>query len=118
MAKELTVTVALSLSKGNLKETAAPGNISVDVSGSKFERKIVNVGTAEEEIDLGDIVTPGFVLLRNLDGTNYVQAGGVTDAYSVRCKPGEPALFRLDSGSLFLKASGAPCDVDILVIAD
>lgn len=61
---------------------------------------MVDIGTSEEDISFGDI-TPGFVIIQNMDATNYVQigpkSGGAMIAYQ-KIRPGRFALIELDAG--------------------
>jgi len=55
---------------------------------------VQSIGTSEEALVLGDVVTPGFIFVENLDVTNYVEIG-LTGSYTVKLKAREWAIFRL-----------------------
>jgi hypothetical protein len=66
-------------------------------------------------------VTPGLILVYNLDDTNFVEMGFATTVYPLRLPPrlatnskAAPAAFTRQSGSLFLKADTATCKVLVL----
>lgn len=127
MAGELKVTIQGTLTKGSgstaTKRTWNNGQLSVDVAATgAFGPQTLSIGTAEEAITFTDITTEGWLFLKNLDGTNYVQWGPESAGAMVvmgRLKPGEEACFRMDSGAtLRLKANTAACNVDILLIPD
>lgn len=81
---------------------------------------IVSVGTSEETISFGD-VTPGLVMLYNLDATNYVEWGVATGVYPFRLRPkltatnyGVPNLVYINSGTIYIRANTAACKVLVL----
>lgn len=82
---------------------------------------VVNVGTTEDTVSLGDI-TPGRIVLQNLDDTNYVEYGPATGSYLCRLLPGAsagvggpPDTINLTTGAtIYIKANTAACDVLII----
>jgi len=83
---------------------------------------VVSVGTSEETLSFGDI-TPGRIILQNLDSTNYVEYGPATGSYIGRLLPGatagtagSPHTINVTSGAtIYIKANTSACNV--LVIA-
>jgi hypothetical protein len=118
MAQELSINISAALSKGNLKASVSPGVLKVDVTGSVFIDNVQTVGTSEEAVVFGDVATPGYVYVRNLDATNYVQLGATTGVYTIKLMPGENALFRLSGTTLFALANTAACNVQVVAIAN
>jgi len=97
MASEISVVLQYSISKGFYKFEYSPGRVQIDQTGvGGGNPGVVSVGTAEENISFGDITTPGVLLMRNLDGTNFV-TWGVDSASSLKAcgilRPGGPAVF-------------------------
>ena len=104
MADEITVSVGLRLSNGDLdsltestrsftvtQSTAVP----VRVGGSQI------IGTTEEAIDLTDLTTNGVAKFRNRDAANFIQIGvkpAATFYPLVRLNAGEEWIFRLSQG--------------------
>lgn len=115
MADELTVTLTFSYTNGS-KSIARSISGSYDVAGDYYDAKLQNVGTGDETITDADIGTLGYCLIKNLDVTNYVEAGVDGTNYSVRINPGEIALFRANGAALHLKANTAACDCEITMI--
>lgn len=81
---------------------------------------VVSVTTSEVTLSFGS-VTPGVVLLYNLDDTNFVEWGVATGVYPFRLPPrlasnskACPALFTRQSGTIYLKADTATCRVLVL----
>lgn len=117
MANEISVSVDVSLTKGNLSRRVTTRK-SIDQTGNGVYHNTVSVGTTEESIaTFGDITTEGLMYLRNLDTTNYVQWGFSTTVYGGRMAPGMVAgPFQAEPGlTLFLKANTAACLVEVFV---
>jgi len=81
---------------------------------------IISVTTSEFTLSFGS-VTPGLVLLYNLDKTNFVEWGVATGVYPFRLPPrlttsskSCPALITRQSGTIYLKADTATCRVLVL----
>jgi len=81
---------------------------------------IILVTTSEFTLSFGS-VTPGPVLLYNLDDTNYVEWGVATGVYPFRLFPkkttsnkGIPAVITFETGTIYLKANTATCQVLVL----
>jgi hypothetical protein len=125
MANELTVTAGLRFAKGSgdaaLSITQNLSN-TVDVSGTEAGNSLIQVvGTSAEAMAApSDVGTQGYVLLRNLDTTNFVTVSTDSAAHAnpcVKLKAGEIAVFRAN-GALYLKADTAACRVEFTVIED
>lgn len=100
MAQQIALTVQSSVTIGSWKDTFAPGQQTITITNAQAHCPIVVVGTSEEDLSLGDITSgnEGYVILQNLDNTNYVtygpKSGGAMIAFG-KIKPGELAILRL-----------------------
>jgi hypothetical protein len=73
----------------------------------------------KEALVLGDVATPGYVLMHNLDATNFITVlPDNTGAAVVKLKPGEYALFRLAAAAPFVQADTAGCNLEYFLIPD
>ena len=118
MADELSIGVTMSFSKGGAIARRAE-RISVDVTGDALTHEVQEVGTSEEELAQGaDLGTPGYLFIKNLDATNYVEIGSTTGVYDIKVKAGEVALYRHNSSTIYAKANTAACKVEYLLIED
>jgi len=119
MADEITTYCSLSVTNGELSLPGVGGSIKVDQTTARGGGPgAVTIGTSEEAISFGDI-SPGYVFIKNLDSTNYVEFGPESGGSMVVCgrlKAGEQCLFRL-GGSVTLRAQANTADVDCLVYA-
>jgi hypothetical protein len=116
MAEELTINGNLRYLKGGVDELFNFAQVT-DVSGDALSRQLLFIGTAEEEVPMGDVTSPGYVVSFNLDDTNYVQIGAASDEYCIKLGPGERAFFPLNGTTLFAKANTAECQVLFLILS-
>lgn len=122
MANEITLRTMLSVLNGNLKSKLEPGDIRINQTTKRLHAPVVSVGTSEEDLSFGDLVTPGLVMLRNLDAANFVtygpKSGGSMVAFG-KIKAGETAIVRL-SGSVTWRwvADTGACLVQVFALDD
>lgn len=101
MANEITITLSASVANAYFKSSFQPGSIQLNQTAIGGHMPIVSVGTSEEALTFGDISTLGYMALRNLDTTNYVDIGpesGGAMVPMVRLKAGNVAIMRLKPG--------------------
>jgi len=115
MADEITVGASIRVINGNMRDEFNPGTLSyTQVAVGGPTPGYVTIGTSEESFALPELSTKGWVMMQNLDATNFVQWGFSTTVYGGRMKAGETAgPFRLDVLAIFLKADTAACKVQI-----
>ena len=75
MADELELTIDFRMANGSFDESFDPETVTMDQTTVAFHGAIVDVGTSEETISFGDVTTPKYLLVKNLDSTNYVTYG-------------------------------------------
>jgi hypothetical protein len=122
MANELVISASGRYAKGTIDIPFGRGGRQVTVTGSSVVHNIQTVGfAAEEALVMGDVGTPGYIFIRNLDATNYVSMRpGTGDDDLVELKPGEFALFRLarDATAPFVQADTGACDIEYYLFED
>lgn len=122
MANEITVS-------GRLKVVNASGATYFDriINNKQFTQAALGgptpgyltIGTSEESEAFSELTTEGWILLENLDTTNYVRWGFATTVYGGRLEPGEFALFRCNPGlTLYMIADTAACKVLVNCLED
>src|SRR5690242_8319589 len=104
MANEISVGGSLTYSKNKAKATLS-GSFFATQSGDKYQAGIQTIGTTEESVDKGDVGTIGYLAVRNIDATNYVQFGVTTGVYSVKLLPGEFAVLPWQNTACLAKAN-------------
>jgi len=118
MSNELSVYAGLIFNK-NGASVIANESVSVSITGSNMVKDTQEIGTTEETLELpSDMSSAGFLLIKNLDDTNYVDIGVTTGVYTVRIKAGEIALFRPTSTTIYAKADTAAVSIQKTFIED
>jgi hypothetical protein len=118
MSDELSIYAGMLFEKGGATVMVNEA-ISVDVSGDDATQTTQNIGTTEETLNFpGEIATAGYLFIKNLDSTNYVEFGVTTGVYTVKCKAGEIALFRSTGTTIYAKANTAAVNVQVTFIED
>ena len=108
---------SLRFNKLSREASQSYSGIRVDVAGDKVTRVIQEIGTDEEALDIGDITTPGYILIKNMDDTNFVEIRpGSGTADLIKLEAGEIALFRLALAGPYAIADTAACDIEMLLI--
>ena len=106
MADELTVSISMSYTNGGVSFNEAYSD-SVTVAAVPMATNVQSIGTTEGQLDYGGGTSLGFLFIKNLDATNFVQFGKTTGVYTARLKPGELGIFRMDGNTVFAKADTA-----------
>lgn len=122
MANEIKLTPLLNYASGLLKLTFQPGQKSYTQTTQLAHASIVSVGTSEEDMPAGDVATNGWLILYNLDPTNFVKYGPKTAGVMAefgRIRTGEFAMLRLASGvtNRWIADTGA-CKVQMILLND
>lgn len=121
MANELTLnaTIQYSDATGTIDQLQAGPNLQVTVTTTIIARLKQSVGFASAAaLNLGNVASLGWVMIKNLDPTNSVNiltgTGGIVFA---TLKPGEFCMFRFGSGvtAPFVQALVAACVIDVLL---
>ena len=120
MANELSASVALRFTKGNVDVEFHWLNKLFTVAGTDYTAKTQTIGTSEEALDIGDCAAGGMICVVNLDPTNYVSIRAATGGTNcVRVNALEGALFRFDAAGAaapFAIANTGACQVAYLLV--
>lgn len=117
MAGTISARLEWTVSNGNFSDsmTLGPTSITQTTEGGG-NPGYVNIGTSEEDISFGD-VTPRFVLIENLDGTNFLKygpkSGGAMIAFG-RVAPGAFALLEM-AASVTLRCAADTAAVNVRI---
>lgn len=124
MANEIEISMRLAFSKSsraaNTDDMGLLG-LTFTMTGTDYVKGTQTIGTTAELLGKGEITTPGFLVVKNMDATNYVEfekATFSTTAGTVKLKAGEVACFRVASTTIYACANTAPCDVAYLLLED
>lgn len=98
MANEFTITSKIVLANGNLNDRWDNGSVSLTQTTKGLHAAVESVGTSEEDISYGVLGTPGLIVIRNLDATNYITYGPKSGGSMVlmgKLAAGQTAMFYL-----------------------
>ena len=117
MANELRLSVGLNFSKGGAK-VDKNHNITVTVTGDAFTHGVQSIDniTPTLLVEGAALGTAGYVVVKNLDATNYVSFG-LSGQYAIKLKAGEIALFRA-AAPIYGLANVAAVSVEYAIIED
>ena len=122
MVDELSLSVNLSFSKGGVKVPLQHFSCKATVDGDAYASGVQEIGTVEEEVaQLADLGTPGWVLIINLDSTNYVEVGALTGEYTNLIEAGKFAFYQHDkneSSTILAKATGSAVKIQYFIFED
>ena len=120
MANEITLTGTASVSNGNFKFTWRPGSLSVDQTNGLVSGGVQTIGTSEETVSIsGDLTSYGYMFVRNLDDTNFIEIGpdstGIVDF--IKLLAGEWGIFPIKGGiTVKAQADTAACNLEYYVL--
>ena len=125
MANEITISMTIDCINGDFRYARKVSGQKYDQAAIGARSGVQEIGFAAHEILLAtDVVTEGWVYMRNVDDTNFVEWGiDVAAAFEPvgKMEIGEPAMFRLstDAGAaLYLKADTAAVKVEYIILED
>lgn len=118
MASELTTNVQIRGSKSGASLQFA-STVTNDMAGNVLYQNTQTIGTTTEQITLPlDLSgTPSWLLLKNIDATNFIEVGLNTPVTQIFAKllKGQSLLIPPGTATLYAKADTAGCKM--LVIA-
>tara|TARA_R110002012_G_scaffold53988_4_gene138432 strand:- start:837 stop:1193 length:357 start_codon:yes stop_codon:yes gene_type:complete len=116
MAKEIEVSISISVEKGGVSMTRAQ-SFKPTMTGDAMIHAVQEIPTGGEVLAESDALgAPGWVYVKNLDSNNYVTLGShQTDNHTVKLLPGESTAFRCVT-AIFAKANTASLNVEYMVI--
>lgn len=119
MANELTVSCSLRYSTSSQEEEKSYSGVQIDVSGTNVIKHRQTIGTSEEALTVGDVNSAGYMIVKNMDATNYVTIRAASAAADlVKLKAGEVAMFRLAANGPYAIANTASVAIEYLLISD
>lgn len=121
MANEITLTAIMKLVNGNLTEDQRLSGKQFTQDVAEVDKFTQNIGTSEEDVTFSSVTTHGWLLMINLDATNYVEWGDKDTTMKAigRLEPTEFAFFRMAPGGVMrMQANTAACDVLFVMLGD
>ncbi len=122
MANEISISASLTCTKSSVTVASGGQSKSVDLAGDQMLANVQIVGTSAEAIQMADVTVGGYMFIRNMDATNFVQLAldsAVATQIFAKLKPGEFALFRPPTGAtIYAKADTANCNCQVVAVED
>jgi hypothetical protein len=115
MADELSLTGRFYYSKSGSIVERNTGATLVTISGTEVKSGIESVGTSNETITIP--ASPGYVFVKNLDSTNFIQLGPDSTNYFLKLLAGQWAIFPINGTALNAKANTAACNLEYIVVS-
>ncbi len=120
MADEIQLSLSISCSKNGASINAS-GNMSITMAGDQFISNIQIVGTSNEALQVGDVSTTGYVYVKNLDSTNYVEVflDNANTYLVAKLFPGEFTLYKpggTGAANLFARANTGACNCQVIAL--
>jgi hypothetical protein len=117
MANELAISASLAFQKGADSVSAGKSGVKLTVAGTEYTELIQTIGLTEEALLLGDIGTPGYAFIENLDTTNFVSIrSGTGVANCIKIPAGGFAMFMFASAAPFAIADTAAVRIRSVII--
>lgn len=119
MADEGTIEASLSFTKNTASMSMALDATNFDVSATPYYKGIQEVTTSEAVLSLGGISSPGQIMVKNLDSTNFVEIrAGTGLADLVKISAGRVATFEVASGATpYIISDTATVLVEVAVLS-
>lgn len=122
MSNEITYQFQILLNNGRLKDQYSSSSIAASQSTAALVRNVETISNAAHSaLDLAGVSTPGFMVVQNLDPTNYIEVGidvGGTFYAFLKLKPGEQGMVRLGTTAPYALANTAPAKLFYVIYAD
>ena len=120
MANELSITGSISYtnSAAPLYQAAKQLSIQDDALGKKYTANTQIIGSGgEENLDKsGDITTVGWVIAKNLDGSNTITLGTTATQRPVNLPPGGICVWYANASEVIAQAGGGSPIIEYLLI--
>lgn len=116
MADEISFSASLSINRNGVT-TSASASKNATQTGTDYQLGTQTIGTAAEQLNKGDIGTIGYVFVKNLDPTNYVELAldaGFTQIFA-KLLPGEFCVIPTQQ-QYYARANTAPCSCLVAMI--
>lgn len=113
MANEIAISAALSLTLGG-SSVGSSRQVALTLSGNEGLSNIDSAGTSDAALPLSALDTIGYILVENLDSTNFVElsagtGGSFSSAKFAKIRPGGVALLQPTATTVYIKADTAAC---------
>jgi len=110
MANELTISLRINYSKGGAKFERDTGTSQITIAGTAIANGVRSASTSWTSQSI--VAAPGYVYVKNLDATNYLELGPDGSASAVKLLAGQWCLFPVAGTALYTRANTAAVDFE------
>lgn len=118
MANEIQISASLAVNRNGATFTGVSSS-NITQSGTPSIANTQIIGATTEALVLGDVTAVGYIFLKNLDPSNFIEISLATPVVAgaafVTLLPGECALIPTRLETIYALANSAPCN--LLVVA-
>jgi hypothetical protein len=118
MSNTISISVSASIALSSGGSIAGVGSFTATQAGTNSLGNVQNIGTTTEAIVFGDVTTVGYLFLKNLDATNYVEFDlntPVAGTAHIKLLAGECAFLPQRQTTIYGKANTAAVDVLVCI---
>lgn len=118
MSNTITISVSAAVALASGGSISGSGGNTITQAGTNNIGNVQNIGATTEQLVYGDVTTIGYLFIKNLDATNYIEFDlntPVSTTAFCRLLPGESAFIPTRQTTIYGKANTAACDC--LVVA-
>jgi hypothetical protein len=111
MANEINIQAYLTVQRSGA-QTIGSGTKDITQTGKIGFANVQNIGTGAAQLTLGGIGTLGYIFIKNLDATNFVQLSldNFTQIFA-KIRAGEFCLIAANQNTIWARANTAACDL-------
>lgn len=117
MANEITASASLSVAKGGATISGS-GSKTADMAGDQMLSNVQIVTTSAAALVVGSVVTVGYIWLKNMDATNYIEVAldsAVSTQIFAKLLAGDVTLIKAATATIYVKANTASCNLAVAV---
>jgi len=112
MANELVLTATIGYEKNGAKTNRSTGTSYVTIAGTAVAQGIRSASTSWTSQSI--VAAPGYVFVKNLDATNYLELGPDGSASAVKLLAGQWAIWPVAGTALYTRANTAAVDFEFI----
>lgn len=117
MANEISASASLSANKNSISVSNSFSR-SADMAGSELILSVQSIGTTAEAVALGDVSTIGFLMIKNMDETNFVEidSANTFDKFPQKLLAGDFILLKPQTTTIYAKANTSACSIVVQAV--
>lgn len=115
MANELTLSLRINYEKAGAKVSRDTGSSQITIAGTAIAQGVRSASTSWTSQSI--VAAPGYVYVKNLDATNYLDLGRDGTNAAEKLLAGQWAFFPISGTALYTRANTAAVDFEFIVFS-